>query len=87
MAEYIVKGAEPNETVLHTRTPNGYEEWRWLFVREQVVRCKDCKHSLLSGTECQFFSSYEPIEGGDEYEQIAFSTDPDGFCAWGRRAE
>lgn len=30
--------------VLHTRTPNGYEEWRWLPVREQVVRCKDCAY-------------------------------------------
>lgn len=43
MAEYVVKGAEPNETVLHSRTPNGYEEWRWLPVREEVVRCRDCK--------------------------------------------
>lgn len=42
MSEYIVKGAEPNETVLHTRTPNGYEEWRWLPVREEIVRCRDC---------------------------------------------
>jgi len=44
MSEYVVKDAEPNETVLHTRTPNGFEEWSWLSVKEQIVRCKDCKH-------------------------------------------
>ena len=54
---------------------------------ESIVRCKDCKHSLLHGTECQFFSAYEPIAGGDEYEQITFSVKPDGFCAWGVRKE
>lgn len=43
MAEYVVKGAEPNETVLHSRTPNGYEAWHWLPVRERIVRCRDCR--------------------------------------------
>lgn len=43
MAEYVVNGAEPNETVLHGRTPNGYESWQWLPVRERIVRCRDCK--------------------------------------------
>ena len=81
MSEYIVKGAEPNETVLHTRTPNGYEEWRWLPVREQVVRCRDCErfhvdnsdHDYRSGWWCERWDT-------DRVE-------PDGFCAWGRRAD
>lgn len=47
MAEYVVKGAEPNETVLHSRTPNGYEAWHWLPVRERIVRCRDCKHAQV----------------------------------------
>ena len=47
MAEYVVEGAEPNETVLHSRTPNGYEEWQWLPVRERIVRCKDCKRVTI----------------------------------------
>lgn len=54
----------------------------------KVVRCKDCKHSLLHGKECRHFSAYEPIAGGDEYEEMTFGVEPDGFCSWGeRRAE
>lgn len=59
-----------------------------LTVKEEVVRCRDCKHSLLFGTECRHFAAYEPIAGGDEYEEVTYSVSPDDFCAWGeRRAE
>lgn len=55
---------------------------------QPIVRCRDCKHSLLFGTECRHFAAYEPIAGGDEYEEVTYSVSPDGFCAWGeRRAE
>ena len=88
MAEYVVKGAEKNETVLHTRTPNGYEEWRWLPVREEIVRCRDCKHRhrvrSWAGTdvdECWLHASPETGALGKVL------TDPDGFCAWGERKE
>lgn len=53
----------------------------------QVVRCRDCKHSLLFGTECRHFAAYEPIAGGDEYEEMTYSVKPDGFCAWGEYKE
>lgn len=73
MAEYVVKGAEPNETVLHSRTPNGYEAWHWLPVREQVVRCSDCRY-------------YEPNTYSHfTCELLTFNVEPDGFCAWGVR--
>ena len=82
MSEYVVKGAEPNETVLHTRTPNGFEEWNWLPVKEQIVRCKDCKHYkehkwiLVTDVSdvCEFFSDGVKVE-------------PNGFCKWGVRKE
>lgn len=82
MAEYIVKGAEPNETVLHTQTPNGYESWQWLPVREEIVRCKDCKH----------YSEYEWVMVTDVSDVCHFFSDgvkvePDGFCKWGERKE
>ena len=83
MAEYVVKGAEPNETVLHSRTPNGYESWDWLPVLERIVRCRDCEHSRKDGTLCMFFASWEPIACGDEYAEIPADVEPDGFCAWG----
>ena len=92
MAEYVVKGAEPNETVLHTRTPNGYDEWQWLPVREEIVRCRDCEHArimrpldwragkpstVIEEWHCQWHSN---AEGASDIE-------PDGFCAWGERKE
>lgn len=91
MAEYVVKGAEPNETVLHSRTPNGYEAWNWLPVRERIVRCRDCKYAQVhhplnpitgipAGIEdwrCDYFWN------ADELPEV----EPDGFCAWGKRKE
>ena len=75
MAEYVVKGAEPNETVLHSRTPNGYEAWHWLPVRERIVRCRDCKY-------------YEPNTYSHfTCELLTFHVEPDGFCAWSVRRE
>ena len=75
MAEYVVKGAEPNETVLHSRTPNGYEAWHWLPVRERIVRCRDCKY-------------YEPNTYSHfTCELVTFHVEPDGFFAWGVRRE
>ena len=83
MAEYVVKGAEPNETVLHSRTPNGYESWDWLPVLERIVRCKDCRHTAPygDGIEC-----CGPLVQTWDYRRDApmhNPVPPDGFCAWG----
>ena len=85
MSECIVDGAEPNRTTLHYRTPNGYKAEKWLVVREEIVRCKDCEHSRKDGTLCMFFEAWEPIPGGDEFAEIPADVEPDGFCAWGER--
>ena len=82
MAEYIVKGAEPNETVLHSQTPNGYEAWHWLPVLERIVRCRDCKH----------YSDHEWVLVTDVSDVCHFFGDgvkvePDGFCKWGEPRE
>ena len=75
MSEYIVAGAEPNNTVLKSITKNGYEHEMWLPVREEIVRCRDCVH-------------YEEYVGSCTRRRYHFSVKPDGFCAWGeRRAE
>lgn len=80
MAEYVVKGAEPNETVLHSRTPNGYEAWHWLPVREEIVRCKDCKWFDRDRTPEDDYPHFCHEIGIDLMED-------DGFCAWGGRRE
>ena len=74
MAEYVVKGAEPNETVLHSRTPNGYEAWHWLPVLERIVRCKDCKHWGESFKGCKRNPCVEAWHRHD-------------FCSYGERRE
>lgn len=57
---------------------NTYEWLTALPVREQIVRCKDCKyykeHKWILVTDisdvCEFFSDGVKVE-------------PNGFCAWG----
>lgn len=54
---------------------------------ELIVRCRDCKHSHKDGTLCNFFASWVPIAGGDEYECMPVEVEPDGFCKWGEPKE
>lgn len=86
MAEYVVKGAEPNETVLHSRTPNGYEAWNWLPVRERIVRCRDCEYFEQDYTDGAMFD--ETVcwawDNGHDYPSY---TNPEGFCFRGKRRE
>lgn len=79
MSEYIVNGAEPNETVLHTRTPNGYEEWRWLPVREEIVRCRECNRFALDDSDHDYRSGWWCHRWNTDMVK------PDGFCAWGEK--
>ncbi|MBQ9002680.1 MAG: hypothetical protein IJ087_12585 [Eggerthellaceae bacterium] len=77
MSEYIVNGAEPNNTVLKSVTPNGYEHEKWLPVREEIVRCRDCAFFREKDWRC---TSYQ-WRNCDESPDV----EPDGFCAWGER--
>jgi len=72
MSEYIVAGAEPNNTVLKSITKNGYEHEMWLPVREEIVRCRDCRYFHIgTNTDCCVFT-----------EKYAH---PYGFCSWGEK--
>lgn len=75
MAEYIV---DATGYIEEYEIANGAE-----WAKEEVVRCRDCKHSNpLSnfhkhlGCYNDFLNSYEAIPVCD-----------DGFCAWGERKE
>lgn len=61
-------------------------EGHWL-TGERIVRCRDCKHSHKDGTLCNFFASWVPIAGGDEYECMPIEVEPNGFCKWGEPRE
>lgn len=49
-----------------------------LYKREEIVRCRDCKHyeywEFRDGR-----AAHDCARGGD----YLFDTEPDGFCAWG----
>ena len=51
-------------------------------IREEIVRCRDCKHYDAAGPWC-----CEPSKVFiDEYGiEICANVRPDGFCAWGER--
>ena len=57
------------------------------WLRERIVRCRDCDFSQKDGTCCILFAGWEPVEGGDEYELVSADVEPDGFCKWGERKE
>lgn len=51
----------------------------------EVVRCRDCKHSMDAGTIC-LGRAYRPYEPSEERVLVIYSkVVPDGFCAWGER--
>ena len=70
MAEYIVEGAEPNNTVLKGVTRNGYEHESWLPVREEIVRCRDCRKAYKADEV--FFC-----------KMLSVTVEPWRFCSWG----
>lgn len=53
-----------------------------LYKREEIVRCRDCKHyeywEFRDGR-----TAHDCARGGD----YLFDTEPDGFCAWAERKE
>lgn len=54
--------------------------------REEVVRCRDCKHFGQEECRCMhFFVPYPPTaEGAIVKGAMEMScVDPNGFCAWG----
>jgi DNA-directed RNA polymerase subunit M/transcription elongation factor TFIIS len=52
-----------------------------------IVRCRDCKNSIMDGTRCTWWASYQPILGGREHQLKPADVDPYNFCAWGERRD
>ena len=46
-------------------------------LREEIVRCMDCKHYRERINGC--------VEFGDESRDEYANVEPDGFCAWGEK--
>lgn len=50
-----------------------------------IARCRDCKHAANNGYSCTFFGRREYV-GSYRWEDVPAEVEPDGFCAWGKRA-
>ena len=71
-----------SERIVATDGHEGY----W-YTGEEIVRCRDCKHSSKDGALCNLFASWIPVAGGDEYAELPADVEPNGFCAWGERKD
>ena len=48
--------------------------------REEIVRCRDCKHASSSGATCYHWMTLDVFEN-----PVPSHVEPDRFCAWGKR--
>ena len=48
--------------------------------RERIVRCRDCKHAIMS------YQDRYPRCAGPMVKEATL-VDPDGFCAWGEERD
>ena len=87
MREVIFK-AEPKYggLLVHIDDTNRYDYYtKNPACKGEVVRCRDCKHSLDAGTKC-VGRAYAPAEPSEERVHVVYSeVVPDGFCWLGER--
>lgn len=69
------------------RNPIGGGLYSMGLTDEEIIRCQDCAHSDIAGTQlvCNHFCmAYWDSEREAEVV-IRCQVEPDGFCAWGKR--
>lgn len=60
----------------------GNELMHFHYTGEEIVRCRDCKHSDKTYWTCAHFRAYEGT-----CDECDLDIEPDGFCAWGERKD
>lgn len=55
--------------------PTYWDGWSAVKRMGDLVRCRDCEHFVTN------------IHGSYCKKSISTTSDPNGFCAWGRRAD
>lgn len=75
MSEYIIDVGDADE--LHFAAFQKKTEFCFGYpVREEIVRCRDCKH----------YDDYLGSCVRGNVHQV-FAVEPDGFCKWGEKVE
>lgn len=62
----------------------GLESGDYAIAREEIVRCRDCKHGYKADLSGNWYECMKPDGNGD---YARWDVEPDGFCAWGERSE
>ena len=81
MSEYVVDGAVPNHTVRVEDEREVYWHMTHLPVREEIVRCRDCKRFSLDNSDHDYRSGWWCHRWNTDMVK------PDGYCAWGERRD
>lgn len=71
MSEHIIWESDKTETIDYLGVKHGISHFE---KREEIVRCRDCKHLVAHGAGCSYWDFC------DVY-------DTNGFCAWGERRD
>lgn len=85
MSEYIFDVPDSNQPIAgDTGLYYPDERDEPMMVREEIVRCRDCKHYGCYDSSTWCSRTYEQVPSGTcDYQTV----EPDGFCAWGERRE
>ena len=80
-----------SEHVIETEMSNGklfipYQDKLMEAVREEIVRCRDCKHFTQKGTH-KFDNGKTNADYCKFIRGWMLQITPDGFCAWGERRD
>lgn len=54
------------------------------FAREEIVRCRDCKHAFKADLSGNWYECMKPDGDGD---YARWDVEPGGFCKWGERRQ
>ena len=76
---------EFSEYIYGTKVRTSDDERVWELTpqserRERIVRCRDCKHAIMS------YQDRYPRCAGPMVKEATL-VDPDGFCAWGEERD
>ena len=90
MSEYIIEwsgiGARITELVGSETPCLAVKHLREERLREEIVRCRDCKHFTPKGTH-KFENGKVNADFCEYIRGWMLQITPDGFCAWAERKE
>ena len=64
----------------------GLESGDYAIAREEIVRCRDCRHMRTIDLSVYYYGEHEhDLDICTRVNGVQLNAEPDGFCAWGER--